>query len=81
MIGSLYSTEKKIFDKYNFIEVKGEVEGEYIDGVVEITYVYDLTPLPPQTGVEFNLFMIVKYLIIAAIIVIVGKIYTLIKNN
>ena len=58
-----------------------EVEGKYKDGVIEVTYVYDLTPLPPQTGVEFNLFMFIKYLLFAAIIIVSGKTYKLIKNN
>lgn len=51
LVGSDYETTKKIFDKYSFIEVKGDVTGKFIDGVIEITYVYDLTPLPPKTGV------------------------------
>ena len=81
LVGNSYATTKKIFDKYNFIEVKGEVEGKYIDGVIEVTYVYDLTPLPPQTGVEFNPFMFIKYLLFASIIVVSGKTYKIINNK
>ena len=81
MVGELYNTEKKEFDKYNFIEVRGEVEGEFAEEDIEVTYVYDLTPLPPQTGIECNMFMYIKYLIALAFIVVSGKAYQIIKNN
>lgn len=54
LVGSDYETTKKIFNKYSFIEVKGKTIGKIIDGVIEITYIYDLTPLPPKTGVTSN---------------------------
>ena len=81
MVGDTYTTEKKIFDKYNFIEVNGEVEGTYTEEQIEVTYVYDLTPLPPQTGVDMNLFIFIKYLVAAMVVVVSGKTYKLIKNN
>ena len=48
---------------------------------MEITYVYDVIPLPPQTGIECNMFMYIKYLIVLAIVVVSGKTYQIIKNN
>ena len=80
-VGTSYTTDKKEFDKYNFIEVIGESEGEYIDGVTEVTYVYDLTPLPPQTGVETNPFMFVEYLLAAIALLVIQRTYKTSKNN
>jgi len=80
-VGTNYTTEKKEFDKYNFIEVIGDVNGEYTDGEIEVTYVYDLTPLPPQTGVEINPFMIMQYIISAFLLFIINRSYKTSKNN
>ena len=81
LVGEGYTTDKKDFDKYNFVRVDGEVEGEYTEDTIEVTYVYDLVVMPPQTGLDMNMFMLIKYLVFAAIIVISGKTYKLIKNN
>ncbi len=35
-----YATEQKEFDGYEFVKVEGNTTGKYIDGTVEVTYVY-----------------------------------------
>lgn len=52
--GTSYETLKKEFDKYSFIKVEGEVKGEIKEETIEVTYIYDLTPLPPHTGINDN---------------------------
>jgi len=52
LVGTSYETIKKEFNKYSFIEVKGDVKGEIKEQDKEVTYIYDLTPLPPHTGVN-----------------------------
>lgn len=81
LVGTTYETVKKEFDKYSFIEVKGEVEGTYTKGQKEVTYVYDLTILPPQTGVETNMFMYVNYIFALIALAVAFRTYTAIKNN
>lgn len=54
LVGSEYKTNKKAFDKYYLKEVKGNETGEYMEETQEVTYVYSLIPLPPQTGYEGN---------------------------
>ena len=54
LCGTNYETIKKEFDKYNLIEVVGEVKGEIKEDIIEVTYIYDLTPLPPHTGINNN---------------------------
>lgn len=39
-VDTLYSTEKKEFEGFEFLKVEGETEGKYIDGVIEVTYIY-----------------------------------------
>ena len=80
-VGTTYETVKKEFDKYSFIEVKGEVEGTYTKGQKEVTYVYDLTILPPQTGVEANMFMYVNYIFALIALAVAFRTYKTIKNN
>ena len=80
-VGTTYETVKKEFDKYSFIEVKGEVEGTYSKGQKEVTYVYDLTILPPQTGVEANMFMYVNYIFALIALAVAFRTYKTIKNN
>lgn len=80
-VGTAYETVKKEFDKYSFIEVKGEVEGTYTKGQKEVTYVYDLTILPPQTGVEANMFMYVNYIFALIALAVAFRTYKTIKNN
>ena len=77
----VYETVKKEFDKYSFIEVKGEVEGTYTKEQQEVTYIYDLTILPPQTGVEANMFMYVNYIFALIALAVAFRTYKTIKNN
>ena len=60
-VGNSYVTSKKDFLGYTFSYVEGEEAGEYIDGVIYVTYYYtktigsgDIEVMPPQTGVEVN---------------------------
>lgn len=80
-VGTTYETVKKEFDKYSFIEVKGEVEGTYTKEQQEVTYIYDLTILPPQTGVEANMFMYVNYIFALIALAVAFRTYKTIKNN
>lgn len=54
LVGSSYQTEQKTFDNYSFVKVIGDTEGKLVNGVTEVTYVYEFLPLPPQTGGEDN---------------------------
>ena len=54
LVGEDYKTTKKAFDKYYLKEVKGNETGVYAEDTQEVTYVYSLIPLPPQTGYEGN---------------------------
>ncbi len=54
LVGIEYKTTKKAFDKYYLKEVKGNETGVYAEDTQEVTYVYSLIPLPPQTGYEGN---------------------------
>ena len=54
LVGEDYKTTKKAFDKYYLKEVKGNETGVYTEDTQEVTYVYSLIPLPPQTGYEGN---------------------------
>ena len=54
LVGSDYETIKKEFEKYSFIKLEGNKDGKIIDGILEVTYIYDLTPLPPYTGLEIS---------------------------
>lgn len=49
LVGTDYETIKRAFDKYSFVEVIGDVKGKMQNGTMEVTYVYDLTELPPHT--------------------------------
>lgn len=52
-----YQTAKKDIDGYTYIKVEGVEEGQYIDGVIYVTYIYtkvatgDVEVIPPKTGV------------------------------
>ncbi|MGM9876478.1 MAG: MucBP domain-containing protein [Bacilli bacterium] len=81
LVGTTYETVKKEFDKYSFIEVIGEVEGSFTKEDKEVTYVYDLTILPPQTGIETNMFMYINYIFALLGIAVAIKTYKTIKNN
>ena len=76
-VGSTYITEEKSFMDYVLIDVLGDKNGQYIDGTLEITYVYtelgkggDVEEMPPQTGVEerITLFSILNSLILMLIL-------------
>ena len=40
-VGENYVTSQKTFDGYEFVTVAGNRSGKYIDGVVEVTYIYE----------------------------------------
>jgi hypothetical protein len=42
-VGSPYTTEKKEFKKYTFVNIEGEPEGQFIDGMLVVTYIYEKT--------------------------------------
>lgn len=52
LVGTEYETLKLDFAKYYLVEVKGNQNGLYTDEITEVTYVYELMLMPPQTGVE-----------------------------
>ena len=68
MVGKEYITLQKEFDGYVFDKVEGEVIGNYIDGTINVTYIYMnamdakggdvnenvIEELPPQTGVNVS---------------------------
>lgn len=81
LVGTTYETSKKEFDKYSFIEVKGNAKGEFTEEETEVTYIYDLVILPPQTGVENNAFMYINYIFALIGIAFALKTYKTIKNN
>lgn len=39
-VDTLYKTEQKEFADYEFLTVDGDTEGKYIDGTIEVTYIY-----------------------------------------
>ena len=69
-VGTEYFTDEKIFDGYILNNVIGEKNGQYIDGNIDVIYVYAIwgegdaedeettTPedeiTPPNTGVEIS---------------------------
>jgi hypothetical protein len=61
LVGENYKTEEKEFEGYIFSKVEGSKEGKYIDGQIEVTYIYEIEgtgsveeeiPTPPQTNVD-----------------------------
>ena len=54
LVGTEYETSKRAFDKYYLKEVIGKENGVYTSEMTEVTYVYSLIPLPPQTGYVGN---------------------------
>lgn len=81
LVGMKYTTDRKEFDKYNFVYAIGNKDGEYTEEPTEVTYVYSLTPLPPQTGVEGNSNINIAYIIIAAVLLILRKSSKLLNND
>ena len=71
-VGKTYNTEKLSFKGYEFLNVIGEESGKYIDGTIEVTYVYtnaigdidvpDEEPIePPHTAAEVTTSNIIMY--------------------
>ena len=65
-------TIKKEFDGYEFLTVEGETKGNYINGTIEVTYIYtnaigdidipDEDPIePPHTDAEVTTSNIIMY--------------------
>lgn len=82
--GTNYETIKKQFDKYSFIEVEGEVRGEIKEDTTYVTYIYDLTPLPPHTGINNNTDYtnyILLSILILGLIPLVRKVYLKINRK
>lgn|GEM_PF-677582 len=56
MVGKDYLTDYKDIDGYYFVEIRGNESGKYIDGTIEVIYVYDRIEIgeivPPMTGVN-----------------------------
>lgn len=61
IVGTKYKTSEKEFEYYKLIDIKGNEEGEYVDGTTEVTYIYSFVggtggdivdPAFPKTGVE-----------------------------
>ena len=40
MVGKDYQTFLKYFDGYNLYTIEGEETGQYINGVIEVVYIY-----------------------------------------
>lgn len=66
-VGTDYTTEEKEFFGYELVKVEGNTTGKYGYDTIYVTYIYkknicngDTDILPPQTGVETNLFNITK---------------------
>lgn len=78
LVGSRYETIKKEFGKYSFVEVIGEVSGNIKEEITEVTYVYDLTELPPHTDIRdvgfSNCFKYIGIGILGLIVFVVLKI-------
>ena len=53
-IGDDYSTEQKAIPGYTFKEVQGNPTGEYVEGIIEVTYIYtkDVNPVDPTDPVD-----------------------------
>ena len=82
IVGTDYKTSEKEFEYYKLIEIKGNEEGKYVDGTVEVIYVYsyvggtggdDIDPNFPKTGVEDNnlpeaIFSLSSLLLVGAIL-------------
>ena len=61
LVGNSYTTSPRDFMGYEYSYVDGEEVGEYIDGIIYVTYYYtktigsgDIEVMPPQTGVEVS---------------------------
>ncbi|MGN1372122.1 MAG: MucBP domain-containing protein [Candidatus Coprovivens sp.] len=61
LVGEAYKTSRKEIEGYVLADVKGNEEGRYIDGTIEVIYIYEkegtgsVEPeLPPETKVDNN---------------------------
>lgn len=56
LVGEKYKTEEKAFEGYIFSKVEGSANGEYIDGEIEVTYIYEKEGTgsvePPKTNID-----------------------------
>ena len=56
LVGEEYTTSQKDFGEYYLEDFKGEVEGTFKEGTIEVTYIYNLSGQgdiePPQTGLS-----------------------------
>lgn len=71
-VDTAYETIKKEFDGYEFLTVEGQTKGNYINGTIEVTYIYtnaigdivvpDEKPIePPHTDAEVTTSNIIMY--------------------
>lgn len=89
-VGTDYKTEQKEFEYYKLVEIKGNETGKYIDGTIEVVYVYEfvggeggndepIDPNFPATGVETN--NTLEYTLLISLISLVGSIIVRKKLN
>lgn len=82
-VGTDYKTEQKEFEYYKLVEIRGNETGKYIDGTIEVVYVYEfvggtggndepIDPNFPATGVETN--NALEYTLLVSLISLVGSI-------
>lgn len=89
-VGTDYKTEQKEFEYYKLVEIKGNETGKYVDGTIEVVYVYEfvggeggndepIDPNFPATGVETN--NTLEYTLLISLISLVGSIIVRKKLN
>ena len=89
-VGTDYKTEQKEFEYYKLVEIRGNETGKYIDGTIEVVYVYEfvggtggndepIDPNFPATGVETN--NALEYTLLISLISLVGSIIVRKKLN
>ena len=85
LIGKSYKTLEKQFDKYSLNKIIGNPKGTIKNEITEVTYIYDLTPTPPNTGINNNNINYLKYILsllsIIGIGLIIRKVYLKINKN
>lgn len=70
-VGETYSTEQLEFGEYYLEDIEGSTDGKFINGTIEVTYIYDLSGTgdfepeeeeitPPQTGYEINSYYVLS---------------------
>ncbi len=89
-VGTDYKIEQKEFEYYKLVEIRGNETGKYIDGPIEVVYVYEfvggtggndepIDPNFPATGVETN--NALEYTLLISLISLVGSIIVRKKLN